>query len=251
MDSIFPKFDRGEIFLMLEMQLEAIYRKIFFGSAKKRYASHCIFRSGQEIDELMFRGFEVRRSDSSQLTKTIMEKLFDMLLRQDKERDEVLRYVGDEIDRIRKGNFKFSEIGIPKGMSRDIQEYGKKQTNDYKEKGIPANIRGARYAVSQLGVDISSKPKMIYVTKMPDGYEPTDVLCFDEDSQVPPGTEVDIEKMLDRLIRKKLEPIFEALGWKMSTLDVHWKGKPAKLGEQPVLFSITDYGVKNKFSEIV
>ena len=214
------------MFRILEMELTAIYRRAFFGSAKKRYAGHCVWKLGQETDTLEITGMEVRRSDSSQFSRKLQEKVFDMLLRQDSSKEEVLRYIGDEIDRIRKGDFTFTEIGIPKGINKSLGEY----------EHPSSNIRGAIYTQKVLGCELSSKPKLIYVSKMPNSYPKTDVICADEDSQVPPGTEIDIEKMLEKLIKNKLESIFEALGWKLSELNPWWLGKPnRKEGDQLAL----------------
>ena len=217
---------------IFSMDLEKIYRKAFFGKTKKRYVGSICYKDGKSANKLDVRGFEIRRSDAAQFSRKLQETVFDMLLRQDKSKDEVTRYIGSEIDRIRKGNFKFTELGIPKGMSKDLYSYGKNKNGNYKEKGISANIRGARYTLEQLGHELSSKPKLVYVSRLPNGYEPTDVICFDEDDQIPPGTEIDIEKMLQKLVKDKLQPIFESLGWKMNELVYHWKGKTPKGGEQ-------------------
>ena len=96
----------------------------------------------------------------------------------------------------------------------------------------PANIRGAKYARDVLKLQLSNKPKMVYIKNMPGGYPTTDVICYDEPFQIPPGVEVDIEKMLDKTIRAKLERIFEALGWDIGELRRGWNsavGKPSQL----------------------
>ena len=182
-----------------QMEFDKIYRRAFYGKeTKKRYAGAICYKDGKPADKLDIWGFEVRRSDASQLSKKVQETVFNMLLREDKGKEEVLRYIGDEIDRIRKGNFKFTEIGIPKAINKDLENYGNKITigKDGKEHktGAPANVRGARYAVKDLGIELSSKPKMIYVSKMPDKYKYIDVLCFDDDSQVPAGTQIDVQR---------------------------------------------------------
>ena len=217
----------------ITIEFEKIYRKAFYGKAKKRYSGHLIYKDGKPADKLDVWGFEIKRSDSSQFSKSLQERIFNMLLRENKSKDEVIRYIGDQIDRIRKGDYKLTEIGIPKGINKDLSEYGNKillsDDGTVKHKSsVPANIRGARYAVEELGHELSNKPKMVYITKMPEGYNPTDVICFDEDEQVPPGMQIDVEKMLEKLVKDKVESIFEALGWKMSELVYHWHGKPKK-----------------------
>lgn len=241
---------------IFSIEFEKIYRRAFYGSAKKRYAGAICYKEGKEVDKLETWGLETRRSDASQLTKTIMNTVLDMLLRQDKEKDEVIRYIGNEIDRIRKGNYKFSEIGMPKGITKELHEYGIKMTlnkdGSVKSRaGIQANIRGAIYAVKVLGLDLSNKPKMIYIKNLPNhlpmkykfgiGNEAeekiVDTLCFDEDNQVPAGTIIDIEIMLQKTVRDKIEPIFDALKWPMKDLDYHWAGKAPKTGKQIDMFA--------------
>lgn len=222
----------------LEIEFEKIYRRAFFGLTKKRYAAHVIYKDGREVDEVQIMGFEQRRSDSAQFSRNLQKELFDMLLRQDKTKDEVVRYVGDQIDRIRKGNFKFTEIGLPKGINKDLSEYGKIVVENGVNvgfKGVPAHVRGAKYSKQNLNIELTNKPKMLYISKMSDDYPPTDVLCFDEDNQVPPGTEINAELTLNKLVKDKIESIFQALGWRMSELNPFWKGKAPPQGNQESL----------------
>ncbi len=242
---------------IFSVEFEKIYRRAFYGSAKKRYAGAICYKDGKEVDKLETWGLETKRSDASQLTKTIMSTVLDMLLRQDKEKDEIIRYIGNEIDRIRTGNYKFSEIGMPKGITKELHEYGTKMTlgkdgHVRSRAGITANIRGAIYAVKVLGLDLSNKPKMIYIKGLPNHLPArykfahaneaeekiVDTLCFDEDFQVPAGTIVDIELMLQKTVRYKLAPIFEALKWPMRDLDYHWAGKAPKTGTQIDMFAV-------------
>jgi DNA polymerase I len=203
---------------------------------------------GTICDKLEVVGMESRRSDASQLSRNLQKTMFDMLLRQDKPKDEILRYIGSEIDRVRKGEFKYDEIGIPKGVNKDLSEYGKMILVNGKfegeRKGVPGNIRAIKYAKQYMGLELSSKPKMLYVSKMPEGYQPTDVLCFDEDNQVPHGTVIDIEKMLEKIVKDKIRNIFDALGWKLSALDPHWKGKAPVQGQQLQLGLESELSVK-------
>jgi DNA polymerase I len=233
---------------IFEMDFEKIYRKAFYGhETKKRYAGYIVYKDGKEADKLDIWGFEAKRSDSSQFSRNLQRKVFDMILKENKSKDEVMHFVGDEIARIRSGNFKFTEIGVPKGMSKDPEDYGKDvvDINGVVEKdaqgrrvkkGVPANIRGAKYTQDNLGFELSSKPKMIYIAKMPDRYPKTDVLCFDEDVQVPPGVVLDVETTLKKSVNDKLDSIFDSLGWEMRELNIFWKGKPKnKMGDQQVM----------------
>lgn len=225
---------------IFNMDFEKIYSKVFYGQGtKKRYAGALCYKDGKTVDILDVWGFETKRSDASTFTKEMLKNVFDMVLRQDKPKDQILKYIGDEIDRIRKGDFSFEEIGIPKGMSKDPMEYFKQSydsnSSPWRQKGISANIRGALYSIKHLNIELSNKPKMIYINKMPNGFEPIDVICFDTEKQVPPGVQIDTEKMLDRLVKTKVEPLFNGLGWKISELSLFWRGKAPKEGIQEKL----------------
>lgn len=227
-----------------EVEFQKVYRKIFFGTAKKRYSGHLIWKEGQVIDKVDSIGFEIRRSDSSKLTKNMQTRVFEMVLKEDKSKEEVIRYIGELIDKIRKGDYKLTEIGIPKGISKDLNAYANPMIN----------IRAARYSEQILNFQLSSKPKMIYISKLPNGLptefegKKVEAICFDSEYQVPSGVVVDVELMLEKLIKNKLESVFDALGWKMSELDYHWKGKSAKNGNQNIFdFGISDFGSKTKF----
>jgi hypothetical protein len=41
---------------------------------------------------------------------------------------------------------------------------------------------------------------------------------------------LDIEKMLDRMIKSKIEGIYDALGWSMTGICWYWKRKKPKKG---------------------
>ena len=228
-----------------EMEFQKVYRKVFYGTdTKKRYAGAVCWREGKIEDHLDVWGFEIKRSDSSFITRRMQERVFNMLLREDKNKEEILEYIGEEIDKIRKGYYKFTELGIPKGMSKDPHSYINKPTDTpWLQKGLPANVRGTLYSIHQLKNDISNKPKLLYVKQLPENYPPIDVICFDNDNQIPPGTQIDTEKMLDKIIRAKLDTVFSGLGWSLKDLVPWWRGKAPKGGEALTMFNLDDFKV--------
>ncbi|MHC1581852.1 MAG: DNA-directed DNA polymerase, partial [Candidatus Syntropharchaeia archaeon] len=83
-----------------------------------------------------------------------------------------------------------------------------------------AHIRGATYSNKYLGTNFGkgSKPKRIYVGKVPDGFKETDVLCFEYEEQVPEGFEPDWKVMLEKTIKAPIERVLEAMGWSWSEI---------------------------------
>ena len=101
---------------------------------------------------------------------------------------------------------KLSELGIPKGIMKKINEYKVKS----------AHIRACEYSNKHFGTYFNkgTKQKMIYIKKVPRGYQPTDVLAFEDDEQVPEGFIPDYELMADKLILHKVNRIFEVLNYR-------------------------------------
>ena len=53
---------------------------------------------------------------------------------------------------------------------------------------------------------------------MPKQYPQTTELCFFSNHEIPEGTEIDYEKMLEKGVIKKLERIFDIVGWDINEM---------------------------------
>lgn len=209
---------------IFSMEYEKTFRKAFFAKdAKKRYAGHCVFKSEQVCDELEIVGLEVKRSDSSRFSRNLQKTLLDMVLRRDKTEDEVCQYVRGEIERLEAGDFEFSEIGIPKGINKQPDEY----------KHPPINVRAYEWTEKNLGLSLSTKPKMLYVAEVPGFHSAHKIgaISFDEDWQVPDGTKINVSLTLEKTILSKLDGIFDSLDWDLGKIKPRWRQKH-KLGKQ-------------------
>jgi len=171
----------------LIVKLEKIYKNILFAK-KKRYAGIL------ENRELDVKGFSCKRSDSSQFSRNLQKELLTKILKH----EDYQSYL-KSID-IR--NIPINDLGIPCGITKDLDSY---ETNC-------AHVRAAKYSIEHLGLDLSSKPKRIYVKRMPPGYPQTDVLAFDDEKDLPDGIVIDYEKMKEKIIEKKTETILDAIG---------------------------------------
>ncbi|HZD43620.1 MAG TPA: DNA-directed DNA polymerase, partial [Methanomicrobiales archaeon] len=132
------------------IKFEKVYSRFFQAGKKKRYGGHLIWKEGKEVDEIDVVGFEIRRSDSPQITRTVQKKVLEMILKGEGF-EKVRSYMGDVIRKYRGGKFSLDEIGIPGGIGKQLDQY---ETND-------AHIRGAKYANENLGTQFArgSKPK--------------------------------------------------------------------------------------------
>jgi len=194
------------------IKFEKIYERFFQAGKKKRYAGRLVWKEGKEVDEIDIVGFELKRSDSPQLTKTVQKFVMDTILKSDGDPyEEIKSYLGEVITTYRKGEYSLDEIGIPGGISKELVEY----------EGDDAHIRGARYANKYLGAHFgkASKPRRIYVKSVTKNFPRTDVICYEYAADVPREFVPDYDVMLEKTIQGPISRIIEALNWSWWAMD--------------------------------
>jgi len=202
------------------IKFEKLFRRIMFkrkiGSeeaAKKRYAGWLIWEDGHEVDEIKIVGMETRRSDVAEITKELMGRFLELVLKQGDidAAGRLIRKTLRTFDRL-----PLQKVAIPKGVTRDLEDY----------KSESAWIVGIRNAQQLLGLRFRQdrKPRLLYLKR------PVKRLCITEDvEKLPDDFEVDWEMMKEKTIVHKFKPLIEALGlsWEVvvegqTTLDSWW-----------------------------
>jgi len=171
----------------LIVQLEKTYKKILFAK-KKRYAG--ILQNG----ELEVKGFEAKRSDSAKISRELQKELLTRILNNEDFKSYLRSIDITELS--------LNELGIPCGITKALDQY---DTNCI-------HVRAAKYSIDNLGLDLSTKPKRIYVKSMPPEYPQTNVIAFDDEKDLPDGIVIDYEKMKNKIIEMKTKTILEAIG---------------------------------------
>lgn len=192
------------------IKFEKIYARFFQAGKKKRYAGLLVWKEGKDVKETDIVGFEIRRSDTPQITKVVQQRVMEMILAGQGQAD-IREYLIDIVKKYRAGKFTLDEIGIPGGIGKGLDDYD----ND------DAQVRGAKYANQHLRTEFGkgSKPKRIYIKGIHGTtYPRTDVLCFEYGDQVPSDFIVDWETMLEKTIKQPISRIIDALGWNWDEL---------------------------------
>jgi DNA polymerase I len=192
------------------IKFEKIYARFFQAGKKKRYAGSLVWKEGKDVKETDIVGFEIRRSDTPQITKEVQKRVMEMIL--DGEGYEGIKaYLAGVIKKYRAGNYSLDQVGIPGGIGKSLDDY---DTDD-------AQVRGAKYANLHLRTEFGkgSKPKRVYIRNVTAKYPKTDVLCYEYGDQVPPEFVVDWELMLEKTIKQPISRIIEALGWEWNDVD--------------------------------
>ena len=182
---------------IFNLELQKLYDKFFIGKKKNKYF-------GIVNGELNVMGFSGKKSDSPIITELIQRNVMRMILRGASE-DEVSEYVAWEIQRVRAGRYPPTALSFRKGIGKELDEY----------KVPPLHVRAMKYSMEHLGMNWSTaeKPRIIYV-KPPKNMPETDVIAFFD--KLPKGFEIDYDRVIDRFIIKKIEEIFEGLGWDLT-----------------------------------
>jgi DNA polymerase I len=192
------------------IKFEKIYARFFQAGKKKRYAGSLVWKEGKDVQETDIVGFEIRRSDTPQITKIVQKQVMEMILA-GADYTVIKGLLGEVIKKYRAGKYTLDEIGIPGGIGKALEDYD----ND------DAQVRGAKYANQYLHTEFGkgSKPKRVYIRTVTSKYPKTDVLCFEYADQVPPEFVVDWEMMLEKSIKQPISRIIEALGWEWNDVD--------------------------------
>lgn len=191
---------------VFDLDFDKVFSSLIFTSAKKKYNGKLSWLGGSKVDKMVTVGFESVRSDTTILGKDIQSNLF-RLIHSDKSveeiRDEALKYLNDEIKKVRSNYYKLSDISPPSSITKSFESY-KVQT---------MSVRAAKNAM-WIGKEYKpgDKPLMLFLSKVPKGTPPMDVVLFDEDKDIPKGFIPDYEKIIERSITSKVEDILEAIG---------------------------------------
>ncbi|MDO5846118.1 MAG: DNA polymerase domain-containing protein, partial [Methanocorpusculum sp.] len=216
LNTSYPTFSKetlGADVNYFSIKFEKIYRRFFQGGVKKRYAGQLVWKEGQEVDKIDIAGFEMKRSDSSAITREVQETVLEMILKGNG-KDDVKAYLPTVVTDYRAGKYPLDKAGIPSGINKSLDDYAR----------LDSHGRGAKYANEYLKANFKrgSKPKRIYIKRSlkPDVYPNTDVVCFEYPDQVPKDAfEIDWDTMLEKTIQAPLTRIFDALGWDWDEFD--------------------------------
>ena len=176
-------------------------------TAKKRYCGLLLWNEGEDLDitkdeSLDIVGFEAKRSDSSEFSRNLQKYVIRMLLEGKPLQDQKL-YIQSCVNILSGTDIDYEYVGIPKGLSQNLDSY--KTDNPHRRAAIYSN----KYLGAKFGV--ADKPKIIYVSST-GKYPRTDVVAFSSNEDLPSDFKMDVDIMIQKSIRMKLEHILSAAG---------------------------------------
>lgn len=199
-NSMFGKWFEGmnNDISFISIKFEKLYSILYKGSEKKMYAGKITWdwEGGfLEKDETEIKGFATVKTDRSQFSKNLQKKVLEMIL-SGNDKDDIILFIYSEIDNFYDKKYPYEYIGIPKAITRDLDEY--KVKNPW--------IDGVKWSMVNIdSFQMSTKPFLLYIKQTQDFK--TNVICFNNEHEVPITIKIDNAKMLDACVYHIVEKI--------------------------------------------
>ncbi len=210
------------------IELEKVLEKVLFTDAKKRYAYTLLWDDNKKFNVekgIKIQGFDAKRSDSNEISKIIQKMVIEMMIK-GSSREDVVEYLRSMDKKMRTGEFTDEQIGFPKGIAQEMESY---------DPPTPV-IKGATFSNQRFQTTFGkgSKPKFIYIKTYNGKKEKVTLTFWKKDRttetiskiqkdyplesiafqvKMPPGFAVDWDKMSEATFDKKVDKLFQAVGW--------------------------------------
>lgn len=185
------------------LKIEKIYERILFKkdskgkqAAKKRYAGRLVWEEGKDVDELNYKGLELKRSDQANITHVCLKKYLEILLLEG-DTEKAATYVRGVYRDVKAGKYSIMEVSIPKAL-RSIN-----RNNDTPwARGIANTKRLFNYNIKD-----GAKPRLLYLAREP--YE----ICIDDELDIGKYIEmIDWDEVCEKTITMKMKSYIESTG---------------------------------------
>jgi DNA polymerase elongation subunit (family B) len=195
----------------------------FCGDVKNRYAG-LIDWPVEDAGKLKVSGFEMKHSSTPPLIRHIQKQVLMGVVQGDTE-EQTTTFVKSNMEALRNGNVPVESISIITRLSKDIEPAPAYKHNP--DKHYPINAGGyakaARFANWYNGGQFKKgdSVRWVYVSNNMLTTHDTDVVAYDDPKDLD-AFEIDIEGVINKLVRKKLRLIYDVLKWDLNkALDKH------------------------------
>lgn len=207
----------------LNIKQELVARRAFWGSAKKRYAMWIVRDGNKVVDEPDIKGFDNVRSSFPKLYRKFLEEIIIDILH-DIEKQEL----NSKVIEFKKGlsSYPVADIMNPTSV-KNITKYlpeDKDKLDMLYIKGTPIHVKSAVHYNHLLTIKkmdqyrkLADGDKILwtYLMDNPHGFDTIALAGFDDPPELEEFVDKYIyrDKMFDRAMQKKLQSIWDDLGW--------------------------------------
>lgn len=130
-DHLKKKFGVPDERFVVELEYENYFSRMFF-VRKKRYAGLMTMYKGKEASFTEIKGFECMRSDGIEYARQMQKTLIEMIIRERRSREQLLRFLMSEREKVINGVLPLKDITITKAVTKPL--------DSYKAKGVHVHI---------------------------------------------------------------------------------------------------------------
>ena len=222
---------------MFDLKNELICKRYYCLNVKKKYALNVINKEGVDVDEIEIKGLEVRRSDFSELTKSMLNDVIKMILKnQEVSIIDIENYISN-VEHKARSLISSGDMSIYKtvAFSKPIEEYktipqsirGMMFWNILEYDHFRVGMRGILVPIKSINMSIapeSFREKFNYVLmKKFDVKKDFNIIVIPEDiSKIPDYYIIDIEKVLNFAIYDRVSLLLEPLQKKVESQQLKW-----------------------------
>lgn len=198
----------------LEIEVEQVAERFIQSGSKKRYA--LAYRDPSDDYDIRYegtryslgvKGFEIRRSDAAPLTEAIQEEAMEKVMFGEQPGEALVSYLSDVLKSLKGGDIPVERAAIPHALNKPIDAY---------ETTHP-RTRAPKFSNKHLGTRFTDGDKPWVLFGDVGGVrESTDCIAIEPDGEAPDDFNPDWDKIIERTIRKPMEPLLDLAGkrWK-------------------------------------
>lgn len=222
---------------MFDLKNELICKRYYSLNVKKKYALHVISQEGVDKDEIEVKGLEVRRSDFSDSTKEMLNKIISMILKtQEVSIIDIEKYIEEvrskTLDLISKGDFSiFKTVAYTKSLEeyktipqaiRGMQIWNILEYDHFRVgmRGILVPIRGLDMFKAPDRVKEAFNEKLVKQFNVKKDF--TVIVVPEELQRIPIYYAIDVNKVLEFSIYDRVNLLLEPLYKSVSTEQLKW-----------------------------
>jgi DNA polymerase elongation subunit (family B) len=187
--------------VQLSLKLDHFYSKLLLTEAQKRSAGRVTWENEKDCDYIEIKGWESIRRDSSHLTREVLPKVFDAVLKTGT--GGLISYLEETAQKIKQNKFDVDYIAINKQLhKKDLAE----PTLDF--------YTGSVFANKHFGFDIRTGDMIkVLPVRMIYGCPNVNVLCYLDKEAVPwKRIVIDYDRIITRTLKNRVKDILSLAG---------------------------------------
>ena len=167
--------------------------------AKKKYVKHVVWKEGFRVNELDQKGVQSKRSDTSDITRRLMNRFYHTLLIE-LDTPKALEMIRKEYNRVSSGNVTQREIAVPHGIRTAGDQYWV--------------VKAVKYAEEHLDEvwNPNMKPQILYIKEVIGAPNTAHLAIVNDNIYDLDVVKIDYKTTAEKIIINKLEPFLRSLG---------------------------------------